>query len=228
VRKRATKARGYETVRDARQESIIDAAERVFLQVDFPSATMSAIALEAGISRPTLYKYFPSMDDLALAVEMRALEALFAFVEPHIEDGGLAIDRLESILRDLVAHFEENKVHLRFSGLFDHYYHDSYPSPKIAERYASFLGGFDRVETLVEVGKLDGSIRDDIDAHNTAYLASNVFLAFMQRMASRGDMILREQRVGQDEQFESLIAMVLSYAAPRAADPRDSSNRRRK
>jgi AcrR family transcriptional regulator len=198
---------------DERRKSIIDAAERVFLRVDFPSASMSAIAEEAGISRPTLYKYFPSLDELALEVEMRALEALYSSIPPHLESKGSGLERVEGLLKEIVGRFEENRAHIRFSGLFDHYYHEAYPSEAMSARYDAFLGRFDEVERLVEEGKADGSIRQDMDSHNAAYAAGNIVLAFMQRMASRKEVILREQRVDLDSQFETMIRMILDYAA---------------
>lgn len=199
--------------RGERVSGIVDAAERVFLRVDFPQASMSEIASEAGISRPTLYKYFPSIDDLAFAVEMRALDAIYESIEEGLKRTGKGLSALEFLLRGLVANFEANRAHLRFTGLFDHYYHEGYPDPGLADRYSSYLGRFDQVEAIIERGKGDGSIRPDIDSHNAAYMVGNALLPMMQRMASRGKILEAEQRVELSRQFDEFIAMVLGYAA---------------
>jgi AcrR family transcriptional regulator len=199
--------------REERIGLIVDAAERVFLRVDFPQASMSEIADEARISRPTLYKYFPSIDDLALAVQMRALDAIYGSLAEVLDREGRGLEVLEELLRDLVAGFDANRAHLRFMGLFDHYYHESYAGEGMAERYADYLGRFDQVEELIARGVRDGSVRVDIDAHNAAYMAGNALLSMMQMMAARGEIIEREQRVEIGAQFEELIAMVLRYAA---------------
>lgn len=204
--------KGHRLETDEAKQRIVDAAERVFLRVDLAGATMSAIAAEAGVSRPTLYKHFCSIDELALAVQMRALEKIYATMERRAGENGPAIARIETMLRDLAALCESDQANLRFLGLFDHYYGSSYRSHGMAERYSDFLGRYDRIEGLIAEGKADGSLRPDLDAHNAAYMVGNVFLAMMQRLSARGDILRREQRVDIKEQFEELIEMVLRYA----------------
>jgi AcrR family transcriptional regulator len=50
---------------EARRESIVEAACRVFSNRGIRSATMAEVAAEAGISPGAIYRYFPSKDDLA-------------------------------------------------------------------------------------------------------------------------------------------------------------------
>jgi AcrR family transcriptional regulator len=209
---KASGDKGHRLEADEAKQRIVDAAERVFLRVDLAGATMSAIAVEAGVSRPTLYKYFSSIDELALAVQMRALEKIYATMERRAGEKGPAIERVETMLRDLAALCESDTAHLRFLGLFDHYYGSSYRDRGMAERYAAFLGRYDRIEGLIAEGKADGSLRPDLDAHNAAYMVGNVFLAMMQRLSARGDILKREQGVDTKGQFEELIEMVLRYA----------------
>jgi AcrR family transcriptional regulator len=209
---KASAGKGRRLEADEARRRIVDAAERVFLRVDLASATMSAIAAEAEVSRPTLYKHFRSIDELALAVQMRVLEKIYAVMERRADERGPALDRIETMLRDLEALCESDKANLRFLGLFDHYYGSSYRDPGMAERYAAFLGRFDRIEDLIAEGKADGSLRPDLDAHNAAYMVGNVFLSMMQRLCTRGDILRREQRVEIKKQFDELIEMVLRYA----------------
>lgn len=57
--------------RQARVDTILDAAMTVFARSGFGGATMESIAAEAGLSKPTLYKYFPTKTDIFDAM-MRA------------------------------------------------------------------------------------------------------------------------------------------------------------
>jgi len=52
--------------RNAKENIIIDAAERVFSVVGFKNAKMENIASEAGITKVTLYSYFQSKENLYL------------------------------------------------------------------------------------------------------------------------------------------------------------------
>jgi AcrR family transcriptional regulator len=47
-----------------REGRILDAALRVFSLTGYSGATMDAVAAEAGLTKPTLYQYFPSKESL--------------------------------------------------------------------------------------------------------------------------------------------------------------------
>ena len=208
----------------------MDAAERLFLNQEFAAVNMSAVADEAGISRPTLYKYFPSLDDLALAVEMRAMDELYRVEERWLESDSRAIERIEGLFRELARLALESPAHLRFSGLFDHHYRSGYSSKAMAESYGDFLGRFDRIERLVAEGVADGSLRPDLEAHRTAYAIGNAFLALLQRVASRRELLEIEQRVDARDILDDYIEMALAWVAPpgngRAPRGADTGRRR--
>jgi len=62
VNKRTTTRR--EQNRVEKRKRTLDAALSVFARCGYTSATMDAIASEAGLTKPTLYQYFQSKDDL--------------------------------------------------------------------------------------------------------------------------------------------------------------------
>jgi|TARA_B110000879_G_C11180409_1_gene517998 AcrR family transcriptional regulator len=62
--------------RCAKENLIVDAAERVFSVVGFKNAKMENIATEAGITKVTLYSYFQSKENLYLALTYRGLQLL--------------------------------------------------------------------------------------------------------------------------------------------------------
>jgi len=208
----------------------VDAAESLFLGRDFPAVNMSAVADAAGISRPTLYKYFPSLDDLALAVEIRAMDGLYKVEARWLEGEGRAIERIEGLLRELARLALDSPAHLRFSGLFDHHYRSGYSSKAMAESYGDFLGRFDRIERLVAEGVADGSLRPDLEAHRTAYAIGNAFLALLQRVASRRELLEIEQRVKAQDILDDYITMALAWvAAPGGGrDPKGADTARRR
>ncbi|MBK8593842.1 MAG: TetR/AcrR family transcriptional regulator [Sandaracinaceae bacterium] len=55
------------------RERILDAAEDTFAQVGYEAASLSAIADRVGIRTPSLYKHFPSKQDMYTAVLERLL-----------------------------------------------------------------------------------------------------------------------------------------------------------
>jgi TetR/AcrR family transcriptional regulator, mexJK operon transcriptional repressor len=71
----------------AKRDQILDGARRVFLRDGFAGASTDAMAAEAGVSKRTLYAYYPSKEDLFVDVlrklslenpQTRALESMEA------------------------------------------------------------------------------------------------------------------------------------------------------
>ena len=69
----------------AKRDQILDGARRVFLRDGFAGASTDDIAAEAGVSKRTLYAYYPSKEDLFVDVlskltlenpQIRALESI--------------------------------------------------------------------------------------------------------------------------------------------------------
>jgi TetR/AcrR family transcriptional repressor of mexJK operon len=69
-------------------ESILAAAQRMFLASGFGAVSMDAIAREAGASKATLYAYFSSKEELFGAVVAREGERYFRGFSPRELDPG--------------------------------------------------------------------------------------------------------------------------------------------
>jgi len=61
---------------EARRQSILSAATKVFTQKGIAAATMAEIASEAGISPGAIYRYFENKDDLARGCMNESAEAI--------------------------------------------------------------------------------------------------------------------------------------------------------
>lgn len=70
-----------EARRDARRAEILDAALRCFARSGYQRTSMADIIAESGLSAGAIYSYFPSKQDLVLAVASRLLEERRADVE---------------------------------------------------------------------------------------------------------------------------------------------------
>ena len=196
---------------ERRKQLIITAAEKVFLEKDLPHATIKDIAKEAGVSRPTVYKYFKSIDELAFEVEMRALASIYAMLQDCAAGEGTALERLDRFFGACIDSISTNTEHIRFSSLFDHHFQKAYPNPDLEARYAAFLRQYNILENLIEQGIQDGSLRRDLPVHNSALLLGNLLLAFLQRMAQRGEILAREQNIDPLEQLNELRRMLVAY-----------------
>jgi AcrR family transcriptional regulator len=63
-----------ERERSQRIQSILNAAKKVFFSKGYLKATMDEIALEAQITKPTIYQYFRTKDDLFFSIMLPVVE----------------------------------------------------------------------------------------------------------------------------------------------------------
>jgi len=67
---------------EAKKNLILDASLRVFGTRGFDEPTMDDIALEAGYSRRSLYRFFPSKQDIGVALAQRSCRTMIASLGP--------------------------------------------------------------------------------------------------------------------------------------------------
>jgi AcrR family transcriptional regulator len=102
--------------RDARRSRILGAAARIFARSSFEQASMDEIAAEAGVGKPTLYRYFPSKDALFVAVFEHALDDLEGRLDRVLDDETDATARLAGLVAEIIPTFRQHLVSLRFLG----------------------------------------------------------------------------------------------------------------
>jgi AcrR family transcriptional regulator len=87
---------------DAKYQSILDKAAALFADMGYPSAKMQDIAKACGASKSMLYHYFPTKDDLLLALLSEHLERLIAEIERAIEGRGAIRQRFSRFVQAYV------------------------------------------------------------------------------------------------------------------------------
>jgi TetR/AcrR family transcriptional regulator, regulator of autoinduction and epiphytic fitness len=82
----------------AREEAIIDVVNRLLAEKGFEAMTVDEVAFEVGVAKASLYKHFPSKEDLAAAAMVRMMQR--AVAELHaMPESKKPIDKLKSITR---------------------------------------------------------------------------------------------------------------------------------
>ena len=65
----------------AREDAIISAVNRLLAEKGFESMTVDEVAAEVGIAKASLYKHFPSKEDLAAAAMVRVMQRARAYLD---------------------------------------------------------------------------------------------------------------------------------------------------
>ncbi|MFM9927474.1 helix-turn-helix domain-containing protein [Variovorax sp. H27-G14] len=69
-----------EQMLQAREEAIVQTASRLLAEKGFESMTVDEVAASVGIAKASLYKHFPSKEDLAAAAMVRVMQRTLDFV----------------------------------------------------------------------------------------------------------------------------------------------------
>ncbi|WP_037915275.1 TetR family transcriptional regulator [Actinacidiphila yeochonensis] len=101
------------TAAQRRRTQLLEAAERVVLR-DGPEASMNAIAAEAGITKPILYRHFGDKSGLYRALAKRHTDALLATLRAALDSPGDRRDRVEATLHAYLSAIETNPQVYRF------------------------------------------------------------------------------------------------------------------
>ena len=80
-----------------RESAILDATTRTLASKGFDLMTMDDVALEVGISKPSLYKHFKSKEELAGAAMIRLLDGAITFLDA-LPPSHTAIEKLRALL----------------------------------------------------------------------------------------------------------------------------------
>ncbi len=83
IRQRAIQAED----KQERHHAILDAAARLLMRSPDRIANMADVADEAGLAKGTVYLYFPSKEELLLAVHERNVDGFFRELIARLEDG---------------------------------------------------------------------------------------------------------------------------------------------
>jgi AcrR family transcriptional regulator len=99
--------------RAARREELLDAADRI-VRRDGPAASMAAIAAEAGISKPILYRHFGDKSGLYAALADRYTGTLLEELQAALEAGRSRRDRVERTIGAYLSAIEQQPQVYRF------------------------------------------------------------------------------------------------------------------
>jgi AcrR family transcriptional regulator len=175
----------------ANRERLLAAAVTTLLRHG-SSATLSQIAEEAGVGIGTLYRRYPTREDLLEALQLRAFELVIDMVK-QVEALQLpGIEAVRMFLERTVDHGSQLVMPAHGVPLS--------PSVEIHERRGELHG---RIAAMVERGVRDGSVRPDLTMRDVIVFGSLIAVPqpgardWPARMARQIDLFLDAARGSQ-------------------------------
>ena len=139
-----------EAVAGQNLEAILDATERLLQRGEQPS--MSAVASEARVSRPTVYAHFPDRPLLLQALVERTVKHAMSAIDAAEPDRGPAADALQRLIasswQQIAGHDEIAQAAAR-----------ELSADAMRQSHASAR---DAIRKLIQRGRKDGSFRTDL------------------------------------------------------------------
>lgn len=177
-----------EREKEQRKKDIIDAAERVFFNKGFDTATVDDVANEAELSKGTVYLYFKSKEDIHFAISMRGMDILNRLIREIYDEKKNSADNI----------LEFGKAYVRFTRDYKNYFKSImiFDSSKIDKvdisRKMKILEPDSPLNFFIEVldkGKKDGSIRTDIPSKELAFILWSQITGVLQFIVLRSHTI---------------------------------------
>ncbi|MGW3248668.1 TetR family transcriptional regulator [Streptomyces sp. NPDC001070] len=176
---------------EERRRELLEAADRVVLR-DGPEASMNAIAAEAGITKPILYRHFGDKSGLYRALAKRHTDALLANLRAALDAPNERRDRVEATLHAYLSAIEARPQVYRFLM------HPAENAPDAADR--GFDIGRHSAPVLRRMGEeLADVIAERLDLGPDGQVAARVWgHGIVGMMYAAGDWWLGERPASRD------------------------------
>ncbi|MBC9714952.1 TetR/AcrR family transcriptional regulator [Streptomyces sp. TRM66268-LWL] len=199
---------------DRRRRELLEAADRVVLR-DGPGASMNAIAAEAGITKPILYRHFGDKGGLYKALAVRHTDALLDALRAALDAPAERRERVEATLDTYLAAIEANPQVYRFL---------MHPAEGTSGGEAGFDVGLHSAPLLRRLGEeLAKVIEERVDLGPESALLARVWgHGIVGMMHAAGDWWLGERPCSRAQLVQSLADLLwgrLAAAGDRVGGP---------
>lgn len=178
-----------------REEAIIQAVNRLLAEKGFDAMTVDEVAAQVGIAKASLYKHFPSKEDLAAAAMVRLMRQAQSYIN-NLPAQAPALDNLRAVVRWVLQ--------VKLAGDMP-----SLPSQNSSLR-ATLIDNRDYMNGLMEVSDRLGAWIETAQAQgelNPALPAIAILYTFFARAC---DSVVEFLQMGGLFSDEQIVEMVLS------------------
>lgn len=160
-----------------KRELLLDACERAFCRLGYARTTMSALAEEAGVSRPTVYSYFRSKDDVFLALADRVRREFLALQEQAVSESPM--DTIKTALRSYLDALTRHRSMLTVIA------HEALTDPAMGALLKEIFNRANRRNTrFVEQLAADGLASPEVEPAVLSEAITGVALRFAEHAAA--------------------------------------------
>lgn len=161
---------------------MLDAARRLFAERGVAGSTIEDIADLAGVSRATVFNYFPSKDDLITALHASHMDALTTLVDELLAKDLTTAERIAGVFADFARESRRYPGYMRaVTGEIER---DLATPDTSRERTQRFD---DQMLRLIEPGTEHGEVRTDYPLPFLAQMVGAVYVSTMRHWRQNPD-----------------------------------------
>jgi TetR/AcrR family transcriptional regulator, regulator of autoinduction and epiphytic fitness len=179
----------------AREEAIVEAVNRLLAEKGFDLMTVDEVAAEVGIAKASLYKHFPSKEDLAAAAMVRVLQRAGAFLAT-LQVGAPPLEQLKAVVRWMMQ--------LQLAGQMP-----SLPSQNSSLR-ANLMANKAYLDGLVRVSDQIGGWIEAAQADGTLNPATPALAVLYTLYARACDPVLEFLKAAGQHSDDEIVALVMT------------------
>ncbi len=179
----------------AREDAIIQSVNRLLAEKGFEAMTVDEVAADVGIAKASLYKHFPSKEDLAAAAMVSVMRRAQAFLDA-LPTNSTAIEKLRNVV--------EWTMRLKLAGEMP-----SLPSQNSSLR-TTLMGSKDYMDGLMDVSDRLGAWIEATQAQGVINPKLPSIAVLYTLYARACDPVLEFLKMGELYTHDEIVALVLS------------------
>jgi len=165
---------------DQRRSRMLDAAQRLFSVQGIEGTSMDAVAAEAGFTKRTLYQYFASKEALVAELTLRGQTLLNLLTEDFLERASTGLARAKACGQAFFAFQKEHGPLLGIMQRARSMNRASAPAEIVSRIVQADDRNFAYLQSAIEEGIRDGSVRADLSPFSTALLVKSLSVGLVE------------------------------------------------
>ena len=194
--------------KDLKRNYIVETAKKLFLGSSISEITIKDISSVSGIGEATIYRYFSTKENLAVAVSMSIQQEILKFPQEEVVKTGLQqIEDFFNLFRNI---FVEHRNYFKFISEFDTLYLNNIKNKDNKEYSLSLDLFFDIFKNSYALGLKDKSVKKIDNLELFYYTATHSLLELCKKLASTKSGLKQDLEVGKVSEIEYLISLFIS------------------
>lgn len=191
--------------KDLKRDYIVDSAKKLFLGRSISEITIKDISSVSGIGEATIYRYFSTKENLALAVSLSIQKELLKSPVTNSKKNG--IEQIRDFFNIFRKIFVSNPSYFKFIAEFDTLYLKSIKGNDYSLNLDTF---FDLFMKSYELGLKDKSVKKNPDIKLFYYTTTHSLLELCKKLASMDSPLKQDKKINKVGEIECLIDIFVS------------------